>query len=152
MVQSDRLNVWSQRSLSIAKNVYGGQEGNPLQNGNQQQKESHECYFWHLCLVYSCSCRFHKFFFTVTGLKRLMMHFAQKKVLSTRHSKLPGVHHVFTFSDSLPTSSTDLCSTLHATQRYQLWCPLRTSEDTSILTQYYHVWTLSKEPYIWTIG
>ena len=58
----------------------------------------------------SCKCRFHKFFRTdSTTLRTRLM---QKKITSTRHSKLPRVHKIFTFSnsDDSSTSITELCS------------------------------------------
>ena len=57
----------------------------------------------------SCKCRFHKFFRNDSMTLRTRL--TQKKVPSTRHSKLPRVRQIFTFSDDLSTSSTEgICS------------------------------------------
>ncbi len=58
----------------------------------------------------SCKCRFHKFFRTDSTTLRTRL--TQKKVTSTRHSKLPRVRRIFTFSnsDDSSTSSTEFCS------------------------------------------
>ena len=50
----------------------------------------------------SCKCRFHKFFWNDSTLR---MHLMQKKVPSTRHSKLPRARQIFTFDHSSISST-----------------------------------------------